>query len=128
MDSQSPKPSSDTLFRASKRRKVYRQRETEEESDALFNLITPSNPQEHQLTEPNTKELGTDIVNILKLRRAGKSRRGGIEFSNSSRPRENASDGSHEVDQRDETLEDIAIMVNRFAPQTGQVADVDEHM
>jgi hypothetical protein len=130
MDSQPLDPSSDTTFRPSKRRKVYRQREAEETHNVSLETPTSSHLQqiEVDLTEASPAEIETSITNILKLRKNAKARRGGIEFSNRLRAKQNPSGTSNELESRAETPEDIATIVNRFAPQTGQVADVDQHM
>ena len=67
---------------------------------------------------------------ILRKHKAAQRRRGGIEFSNSSHTRINsaAPETSDALTEKDDTPQEIKTVVDRFAPQTGQVADVDKHM
>ena len=130
MDSQPPDPTSNLIIRPSKRRKVYRQRDAGEDLEVPPEIHISSNPQQVDLdvAQVYPDELGTSITNILKTRKSAKARKKGIEFSNTVGSKQNPSAISNELESRDGTLEDIATIVNRFAPQTGQVADVDQHM
>ena len=71
------------------------------------------------------------VRDILRQRKASQRRRGGIEFSNhqisNSQSQSVSSEPPIKGDQ-DEPSNDIKTVVDRFAPQTGQVADVDKHM
>ena len=73
----------------------------------------------------------SSVAEILRHRKGLHRRKGGIEFTNTSNdtkvgPSEPHTDvalsGEHSA------VDKITTVVDRFAPQTGQVADVDQHM
>ena len=68
---------------------------------------------------------------ILRQLKAVPKRRGGIEFTiptvNARTDSPEPEDSDHLKD-KDAITQDIKTVVDRFAPQTGQVADVDKHM
>lgn len=68
---------------------------------------------------------------IIRQLKAVPKRRGGIEFTiptvNDRTDSPEPEDSGHLKD-KDATAQDIKTVVDRFAPQTGQVADVDKHM
>ena len=78
--------------------------------------------------KPNEEPLS--IAEILRQRKAALRRKGGIEFSNtqsstSTEPQTNDALAAKE----DDIPADIRSVIERFAPQTGQVSDVaDKHM
>ena len=86
------------------------------------------------LTESHDK--GTDeepmsVAEILRQRKAAALRRkAGIEFTNIPTSTSTAPQTSDALAVReDETPADIKAVIERFAPQTGQVSDVvDKHM
>lgn len=71
------------------------------------------------------------VSEILRLRRLAQRKRAGIEFTNATSTPEG---GNVEARPGDEVLDNedsfgkILTVVDRFAPQTGQVANVDKHM
>ncbi|KAL8829178.1 MAG: hypothetical protein Q9191_002155 [Dirinaria sp. TL-2023a] len=73
----------------------------------------------------------SSVTGILRQRKVLRRRRGGIEFTNTGNA---ARDGPPEPRIQNPLLGDdgaaerIMTVVDRFAPQTGQVADVDQHM
>ena len=128
------------LFRPSKRRKFMRKRPDDDNKD--------SDQMDHQATGPsNTSPLPTEaaspempeddtpsaatvpsISEILRMRKAGRNRKGGIEFTQAS-TKPKPADSSDELISRESVQEAVEKVVNRFAPQNGQVsADVDKHM
>ena len=133
------------LFRASKRRKVLRRRLNDDNDAPLVNpqnqlrpLTTSSSAaaSSHSLletaapTEPEERVL--TIAEILRRRKLAKARRAGIEFSNTSQNTHSNSTPQQPSDALvsiDDGRSAVKAAVNRFAPQTGKVADVlDKHM
>ena len=136
------------LFRPSKRRKFYRKR-TDAEDEGLPTLPSPPPPppppplesmtvdelishHAHLNESQNEKadEEPLSVAEILRQRKAMMRRKGGIEFTNSHT---SSSTTPHTSDallvKEDDTPADIKSVIERFAPQTGQVADVaDKHM
>ena len=140
-------PSSDQAARPTKRRKFYRKRndeEDEEDSDGLKafspyreTTIAPLTLDELAINQGGTsadkQEPSEDnvvsIADILRLRKAAQRKKGGIEFTNtSSNSKLDEVQLDHNAFEADEAVANTEKMVNRFAPQTGQVADVDKHM
>ncbi|KAI9850333.1 MAG: hypothetical protein M1838_005838 [Thelocarpon superellum] len=102
----------------------------------------PSHQRKHA-EEGEAENTALHISEIVRLRRQAKQRRGGLEFGagqTSAAAHSHASGmalvsapptthGQGEtVGHEDEVMEDVASVTNRFAPQTGQVADVNKHM
>ena len=133
------------LFRASRRRKVLRRRLNDDNDVPLVNsqnqsrplttssstaasshppleIAAPVEPEEHILP----------MAEILRRRKLAKARRAGIEFSNSSQNTRSNSTPPRPSDalvSMDDGRFALEAAVNRFAPQTGKVADVlDKHM
>ncbi|KAI9893886.1 MAG: hypothetical protein M1814_005439 [Vezdaea aestivalis] len=123
------------VFRASKRRKVYRRREDEEvENDQISSPTLITNLPEATNTEKKAlfatvAEGGQDKTNLVKIRRQARGRLGGIAFKSLQTPIEPES-ASHEVVKRigSDKEDGLEMMGGRFALQTGQVADVNKHM
>ena len=136
----------DQVFRPAKRRKQYRRRNDEDDEH------TPSVP------ETSTPQLSTDLYlekselprddlpevqassasledisrsELLRQRKLLQRRRGGIEFTNRDESGEKQMifvERSGRPTEQDEIADEIEKVVNRFAPQTGQIADVNKHM
>ncbi|KAL5363964.1 hepatocellular carcinoma-associated antigen 59-domain-containing protein [Aspergillus floccosus] len=120
-------PNPETLFRPVKRRKFLRRRpeEPQDEPQADSNSSAPSQPQDG--TQAGDGVQPTDIARLRRLHRA---RKGGIEFSATSRqPAEHANKNTLSTASADETeSERIRAMCDRFTGHTGQTVDVDRHM
>ncbi|KAI9673953.1 MAG: hypothetical protein M1817_002159 [Caeruleum heppii] len=121
--------------RFAKRRKVYRQRPTEEDHDDL--LTASERPSDTSQSAPNgvpqdlTEEDNASIADIIRSRKQARGRRQGIQFTDSAANQTRNGSGTPQVGElivRDDTVEEPPTVVNRFAPQTGQVADVNKHM
>lgn len=139
-------PSGPSL-RTFKRRKCYRKRAEIESPASGDDIKSESNEEEakpltldelitrHGLDHNMTVEDGEDsqfsAAQILRQLKAVPKRRGGIEFTiptvNARTDSPEPEDSDHLKD-KDATTQDIKTVVDRFAPQTGQVADVDKHM
>ena len=132
------------LFRPAKRRKPYRKRTDLEEEGPEPESHIPVPPlgpmtvdeliaRNGHNTPPSEKaqeETALSIAEILRHRKATARRRGGIEFTNN-----NPSDSTPPqpsdalIEREDETPADIKSVIERFAPQTGQVTETtNKHM
>ena len=145
-DAQNDEQSSADLFRPAKRRKCYRKRTDFEEEEE------PPKPESHRSvpspepmtvdeliarnghnTPPHEKsdeEAALSIAEVLRQRKATTRRRGGIEFTNNNPSNSTTPQPSEAlIEREDETPADIKSVIERFAPQTGQVTDTtDKHM
>ena len=143
----------DNLARPFKRRKFHRKRPDSPQSDhaALAETLCSSNstpdlpsidntscepPPPHSLEALDDDNNGDhrpslSVAEILRRRRTAQRKRAGIEFTNATAVPDSgvaeAVDGNGLLD-KEASLDKILNVVDRFAPQTGQVADVDKHM
>ena len=139
---------SSDLFRSSKRRKFYRKRTDAEDEDP--SSVTPSaslplpppepelmtidelisqNGQHASPSKQSDDETPLSVAEILRQRKVAQRRRGGIEFTNSAISTPNTLQPGDALVEKDDTPPDIKAVIERFAPQTGQVSDVaDKHM
>lgn len=134
--------------RPSKRRKFYRKRADSPQSDGATTtqpdissstpnplstndgLSVPSIERAHD-TDKGGDPSQLPVIEILRRRRAAQRKRAGIEFGKAtSLAGSSATEVTfgNEIIGKDDSLEKILTVVDRFAPQTGQVADVDKHM
>ena len=145
-DAQNDGQHSADLFRPAKRRKCYRKRtDLEEEEEAPKPESHRSVPSPEPMTvdeliarnghntppqEKSDEEAALSIAEILRQRKATARRRGGIEFTNNNPPNSTTPQLSEAlIEREDETPADIKSVIERFAPQTGQVTDTtDKHM
>ena len=133
------------LFRASKRRKVLRRRLNDDNDAPSVNSQNQSRPlttssstaaSSHSPLETavlvELEEHVLPMAEILRRRKLAKARRAGIEFSNTSQNTHSNSTPQQPSDALvsiDDGRSAVKAAVNRFAPQTGKVADVlDKHM
>ncbi len=132
------------LFRPVKRRRHYRRRSDDPDvstgdvpgvtsQNSALEPTSTAHAFEHppdERTDDDTPPLPT--AEILRLRKLARHRRGGIEFAPGDADSIRTTMMSESTDlmhvERDEPPEEIAAIANRFAPQTGQVADVNQHM
>ena len=132
-------------FRPSKRRKFYRKRADDHDED---NNEQPAEQVAHSPTSVTLDELVSSqgqpvsrshlqeeitpsIADILRQRKALHRRKGGIDFTNEITATKLLP--SYALIQQTPAeingiTADVEKVVNRFAPQTGQVADVNKHM
>jgi hypothetical protein len=127
-----------------KKRKIHRRRpQSEEEEDDGIRVALPSTanaPEIVTLDELshdadaracNAQEPSLSVAEILRHRKAIQRRKGGIEFralDTASKSDTSESRAISSLLDKDEAMDKIVTVVDRFAPQTGQVADVDQHM
>ncbi|KAI4259091.1 MAG: hypothetical protein LQ352_000885 [Teloschistes flavicans] len=130
----------DESFRPFKRRKFIRKR-VGSSSDAEEDANTKGRDDTERPVPPSVDgkeqtdvETHLSVVELLRRRRAAQKRRAGIEFSNATPVGESSSSSlilpkaGDDILDNDESLDKILTVVDRFAPQTGQVADVDKHI
>ena len=133
------------LFRASKRRKIFRRRETglspAAEAQQAGGFPEPqTDPDASETTEAAHSTPGnitfdetrhTGFNEALRKRKAARSRRGGVEFSREkdAKPEATQEDDSHALIQREDAPSALVEASQRFAPQTGVVSEKhDRHM
>ena len=110
-----------SVFRAIKRRRLFRQRDQS------------VSPPPDESASPDPQQLDTDArvpsrsVHTAR-HKVPRRRAGGIEFTSSAQlPNETDCDANDST-ERHKNSEDQHEVGKRFAPQTGQIADVDKHM
>ncbi|KAI4206557.1 MAG: hypothetical protein LQ346_001047 [Caloplaca aetnensis] len=137
----------DEVSRPFKRRKFYRRRADLSNHD----IGSSGSPSARECVLPNdavadepgavlhplgveqarNEESHPTVAELLLRRKAAQRRKGGIEFTNNApatdRSAEEARPGEEALENED-SFDKILTVVDRFAPQTGQVADVDKHM
>ncbi|EAW13794.1 telomere length and silencing 1 family protein [Aspergillus clavatus NRRL 1] len=122
-------PNSETLFRPVKRRKFLRRKEIEpEETQEESPIATAETNQDGHPSGANDAIPSTDFA---RLRRLQRGRKGGIEFSTTSRQtsdRTGSQGAGAMVSAEDLENERIRAMCDRFTVHTGQTVDVDKHM
>jgi len=140
---------SDLNFRPAKRRKFYRKR-VDTDDDGDYSSLAPNEtpPSVELLTieeliaqtgdspaaedQTQEEEGRLSVAEILRQCKTAQRRRGrGIDFSNTNNatiPSATALLISDALVVQEDPIEQLKTVVDRFAPQTGQVADVDKHM
>lgn len=80
--------------------------------------------------DQKTDEEPLSVAEILRQRKTALRRKGGIEFTNSHTSAPSTPQASDAlILKEDDTPADIKLVIERFAPQTGQVSDLaDKHM
>ncbi len=137
----------DEVSRPFKRRKFYRRRADSSDHD----IGSPGSPSASKSVLPNdavadepgaalqpvgVEQTGNEdshstLAELLRRRKAAQRRRGGIEFTNNAPATDRSAEEpqpGEEVLENEDSFDKILTVVDRFAPQTGQVADVDKHM
>lgn len=136
------------LFRPSKRRKVFRKRLHDDDTAiaqapptstagviAAEERVVPATTTTAETNEQGPErapEADLSVAEILRRRKLGKARRGGIEFSNAAQAQRSMSEtpqSSNALAVVDQERSVLDVAAGRFAPQTGQRVDVlDKHM
>lgn len=123
-------PTPEVLFRPVKRQKHLRKR-AEEPSELLSPSPDTAQPSV-QTTEPPSgsrtpaDENDVEVSSILRQRKPHRPRRGGIEFSAESKPK-NASSAT-EMESEKTEADIIQERLDRFTPHTDLKVDVNKHM
>lgn len=122
-------PNPETLFRPVKRRKFLRRRPEEPEDEAPTDTGHDSNSPAPPLPQDETQET-VHHSDIARLRRLHRARKGGIEFSTTSRQQAQnpGNNTTSTVSVEDAEAEKARAMCDRFTGYTGQTVDVDKHM
>lgn len=136
----------DTSARPFKRPKFHRRRPASGEDDTTPTSQPSRNTDVELLTldelvsqnansavpiNEDAEDVELPVAEILRRRKAALRRRGGIEFTNTTASaglQLSPPPGSDAILENEDDLDKILTVVDRFAPQTGQVADVDKHM
>jgi len=123
------------LFRAAKRRKLYRKRIDEEDVDdtpAINDQNEPTDAPQATNDAGDTEESespATTMAEILKKRKLVKLRRAGIEFSNSAHSSAPRTPQPNALASAEPEMTASELAASRFTRQTGVVADAqDKHM
>ncbi len=137
---EAPGESVEVTFRSAKRRKIFRRKHDSEDDESAParehsapNLRGDSEVRPEDPEPVASQDEESSVADILRRRKLSRFRRIGIEFSNT-----NGASHSGSV-ERAGLLNDVAsaegkepvkdLVVNRFAPQTGQVKDeLEKHM
>ena len=149
-DLHSPDPLATDLFRPAKRRRFYRKRTDADNDDDTSDCPTQSPsaaPPELQTVDELISNAGDisrnedqgqedisalSVPELVRRRKAIQRRKGGIEFTNPtpSLSTSNGLDPGEDLGiEEDEVPANIKSVIERFAPQTGQVtASTDKHM
>ena len=143
-DIQNDGQTSSDLFRPAKRRKFYRKRNDSEDEDrpkAADSSVLPPEPmtvdeliaREGDIPAPqeqSEEDRRLSIADILRQRKAAQRRKGGIEFTNLNTSNTTTPQPSDAlIEKEDEIPADIKSVIERFAPQTGQITETtDKHM
>ncbi|KAL4785817.1 hepatocellular carcinoma-associated antigen 59-domain-containing protein [Aspergillus varians] len=120
-------PNPEVLFRPVKRRKFQRRRL----GDTDGQQETQASDQDVSVFHSSRDDSETtQTVDALRLRRLHRSRKGGIEFSTTSRPTADQTDQASlsAATEEDMDSERLRAMCDRFTAHTGQTVDVDKHM
>lgn len=124
------------LFRSVKKRKFLRRR-PDHDQETQENTPETSNENGHDAAAAAAGSAGStteETPDVVRLRRPQRVRKGGIEFSTTTRQTADNGSGSgsqaveahQEADEGDET--NVLAMCDRFTAHTGQTVDVDKHM
>ncbi|KNG85535.1 hypothetical protein ANOM_005849 [Aspergillus nomiae NRRL 13137] len=120
----------ETLFRPVKKRKFLRRRPEDTLDD--FRIENRRDDRDPNPTTPQSQADNDTVhpTDLVRLRRLHRFRKGGIEFSTTSRQ---SADNDKRAAVSTESVEDleaqrIQAMCDRFTAHTGQTVDVDKHM
>lgn len=124
------------IFRPLKRRKFLRRRVDYDELDGVQSSTHDAEEDAGGAHQATPTPLGQETedsapsTRFAKLRKPFRARRGGIEFSATSRFTPDAAARSTNPEPTSEDMEAIRIqaMCDRFTPHTEQKVDVDKHM
>ncbi|PKX98543.1 telomere length and silencing 1 family protein [Aspergillus novofumigatus IBT 16806] len=127
-------PNTEAMFRPVKRRKFLRRREFEPEDSQEAHVANANSIHDNDSSASQPLSQSNDIVSstdLARLRRLQRARKGGIEFSNTSRQSTDKTGNQAAVTTvtaEDLENEKIRAMCDRFTAYTGQTVDVDKHM
>src|ERR1700722_10588610 len=110
------------LFRPAKRRKFQRPKRANEDQDVNAPLTSPDKEQSNHTSDAPA------LTKILKLRKANRNRRQGIEVSTTKTVVEAEPSMSNSLTTTEPQADRLRAISDRFVGHTGQVVDVDKHM
>lgn len=113
------------LFRPVKKRKFLRRRADTDAEDLQLDTPAERSPPNHHSSNANN---ATQPTGVNHIRRTQRTRKGGIEFSASSRHGGNEPQPAIGPSAADLEGDGIQRMCDRFTGHTGQAVDVDKHM
>ncbi len=108
-------------FRPAKRRKFTRNRRASDSQESESQGVNTASP------ESNTGAASVHVSDILRLRK-NKSRKVGIEFSNTTTRNSEPPPSSTDLATDGEGGERLKAISDRFVTHSGQIVDVDKHM
>lgn len=117
----------ESLFRSVKKRKFLRRRADPDAEDPQLEAPAASD-HTAPTPQPSDTENTTLSADASRVRRPHRARRGGIEFSASSRQVGNEHQPAAEPPAEELEGDRIRAMCDRFTGYTGQSVDVDKHM
>ncbi|GAQ06963.1 hypothetical protein ALT_4284 [Aspergillus lentulus] len=128
-------PNTEAMFRPVKRRKFLRRRQFEpEDSQEEAHVANANSIHDNDSSASQPPSQSNDTVSstdLARLRRLQRARKGGIEFSNTSRQGTDKTGNQAAVTTvtaEDLENEKIRAMCDRFTAYTGQTVDVDKHI
>lgn len=127
------------VFHPAKRRKFIRARRTGSneqgpdvqetgESSSQTGSRAPSAAIASETNAEQGDEGDATISDIIRLRKAQKSRRAGIGFTANNKPSSSQQDSALVPTEHDAEKQRVLGMADRFTGHTGQKVDVDKHM
>jgi hypothetical protein len=124
-------PNPEAIFRPVKRRKFLRRREFEPEDSQEAHVANANSVHDNDSSAAQPPSQLNETVSsreLARLRRLQRARKGGIEFSNTSRQSTDKTGNQAVVTTEDLENERIRAMCDRFTAYTGRTVDVDKHM
>ncbi|KAJ5214810.1 hypothetical protein N7468_010489 [Penicillium chermesinum] len=123
-------PSPGPLFRSAKRRKFIRRRpdDSTEEHPLAREAVATTSGNTSRPSEAIHADDSQENPGVVRLRRPHATRKGGIEFSATSRPKSGGGQQPTLLSAEDAEKARVQAMCDRFTSDIGQTEDVDKHM
>lgn len=121
----------ESLFRPAKRRKFIRRRPDDDSDTTTGDRLAGSHESDGRANAAQSaldNENDTEPTGVVRLRRLHTTRKGGIEFSATSRLGKDDSRQTALGPVNDPEKETVQDMSDRFTGNSGQTVDVDRHM
>lgn len=99
-------------------------------SEDVVMQVTEDNEEKVDDSDESSHETnGLSVAEILRMRKSGRARKGGLDF-NATKTRRKTPELEDEetLAEKDAVDKEVNAVVNRFTHQTGAMVDVDEHM
>lgn len=103
--------------------------ELQPSEDSVMQIVEDINERADESDEASHQTNGRSVAEILRMRKSGRARKGGLDF-NTTRTRRKTPELEDEetLAEKDAVDKEVNAVVNRFTHQTGAMVDVDEHM